>query len=823
LGKDEVMNMLNRYRHAVCLALLIIIAVALIHKVLFFGKVLLPADLLLVMTPWRYHARKLFPEFVRVHAPLLDVIQQYYPWRKFYSESLREGELPLWNPYMFSGTTFVGNGQSAVFYPLNLIFVFMPVDVAFGWFVLIHMLLAAFGTYALLTLWKAHPAPAFVGACSFMLCGFLVAWLNYITILCTAVWLPVCMTAYEYSLRRLERGHSMPCILSATFISSLPLALSALAGHMQMAFYVWFSLLTYALVRCVQDSVCAHKGGLRCLVEVLGRHMLVFIFSLVFALMLSSPQLLPSLELSRMCTRAGQFSYEAVLANSLQPEQWIRLIVPNFFGNYRDGTHWSPFEVFNFIERTGYVGLLPLLLASIGFAFKHPLRPFAISIFIIGFMLATGSPIYLLLGMLPGIQQMVGASRALLLFDFSIALLATLGAQAIMSMRSELSLERKKIFRFVLTPCVVAIALIALSCAYSVSCFWEVITSSPLAGYERWQLLKALLLLVLSCLAIALTLHRRTAKFSSALMIALVVADLFSFAYDLNPSCDRRMVFFWTDSLRWISEHIGKHRVMAIGTDAIKHWMPSNTLMVYRLRDVQGSDSLWTMRYARFLKCVDPDLPGFSLDNLDSQLLDLASVKFFISGAPVKHAKNIKEHHALDMWLYENLDVFPRAFMVTDWLIVNSPQQSFSLVCEADKHGINLLDKAIIELPEQSRQYKLVPPATKRKRGNVIIAFEASNSLMLDATSFGTQVLLIADSYYPGWRAYVDGEPRQLFIADYVFRGLFVPSGRHIVWLSYEPASVLIGVYSACVCVSVFVGIAVVLLFCRRPSSQPAV
>jgi len=815
--------MFNRYRYTVFLALLVIIAVALIHKVLFFGKVLLPADLLLVMTPWRYHAKELFPEFVRVHAPLLDVIQQYYPWRKFYSESLKEGELPLWNPYMFSGATFVGNGQSAIFYPLNLLFVFMPVDVGFGWFVLIHMLIAAFGTYALLTLWRVHSAPAFIGACSFMLCGFLVAWLNYITILCTAVWLPVCVAVYEYSLRRSEQGRSIPHILLAAFLSSLPLALSALAGHMQMAFYVWFSLLIYALVRCIQASVCVREKGLQCVVEVAGQHILFFIFSLVFALMLSSPQLLPSLELSRMCTRAGRFNYDAVLANSLQPEQWIRLIVPNFFGNYRDGTHWSPFEVFNFIERTGYVGLLPLLLASIGCAFKHSLRFFAICIFIIGFMLATGSPIYLLLGMLPGIQQMVGASRALLMFDFSIALLAALGAQAIISMRNERSLERKRILRFILMPCAISVALMILSCAYGMSCFWDVIATSPLAGYERWQLYRASILLILSCFAIAFALHRLTAKLSSAMMIALVVADLFSFAYDLNPSCDRRMVFFWTDSLRWISEHIGRHRIIAIGTDAIKHWMPSNTPMVYRLRDAQGSDSLWTMRYARFLKCIDPDLPGFSLDNLDSQLLDLVSVKFFISGAPIEHAKkNIKELQASDMWLYENLDVFPRAFMVTDWLIVDSPQQSFSLVCEADRHRINLMDKAIIELPERSKQYKLASPTTKHKRGNVTIVLDAPNRLMLDATSFGTQVLVIADSYYPGWRAYVDGEHKPLFIVDYVFRGLFVPSGRHIVWLSYEPTSVLIGVYTACVCMSIFVGVAVLLLLRRYHSSQPA-
>ncbi|MCS7253014.1 MAG: YfhO family protein [Armatimonadetes bacterium] len=820
------------YNHLACIAVLVVIAVALIHHSLIGGKVLLPADLLLVMTPWRYHARQLFPQFRRVHAPLLDVIQQYYPWRKLYSESIRDGELPLWNPYMFSGTTFVGNGQSAIFYPLNFIFVVMPVDLAFGWFVLIHLLIAALGMYALLSLWRIRPPCALIGACAFMLCGFLMAWLNYITLVCTAVWLPTVIAAHEYVLKRVGLKNSLMMAMLWAVLVSVPLALTALAGHMQIAFYVWLAFAIYAAVRCVQCTIDGLKrGGYRAF-DMLLHHIVVSTSAISFALMLSAPQLLPSIELSTMSTRAGEFKYEAVLANSLPPEQWIRLVVPHFFGNYRDGTHWSPFEMFNFIERTGYAGLLTLMLASVGCAFRHPMRPYAVLMLLIGFLLAIGSPVCLLFGMLPGVRQMVGVSRALLIFDFAVAALAAMGAEAIHRAIDFAGSERAKCSgkqkgfqtpaatRLILAPCAIAVAMMAFSTIYGVTCFWEVVTSSDIAGYVQWQICKAALLLSFSCIVLAMLSSHRTRRAFMIAAICLIVADLFSFAYGLHPSCDRRMVFFWTDSLRLVKANVGEYRVMAIGTDAIKHWMPSNTPMVYRLRDVQGSDSLWTARYANFLKCIDADLPGFSLSSPDSQLVDLASVKFFISGAPIEMVaggkpKNVKRFLTHDMWLYENIDVMPRAFMVTNWRIASSPKEALQFIRDGELGKINLRETAIIE--PQGEIASPVLSASKSVRGSAKVLIDGLNKLKLLIRSNGTQMLIVSDAFYPGWRAYIDGKPVPVHISNYAFRGVLIPDGEHSLWLAYEPTSISVGIFTVCIFMAFVCGcvIACKITVCR--------
>ena len=83
--------------------------------------------------------------------PLMwDGMAEFYPWRLFAAESLRAGWIPLWNPHQFCGTPFVANSQSAVFYPLNLLFCVMPVARAFGVSVWLHLRLTGLFLYGFL-------------------------------------------------------------------------------------------------------------------------------------------------------------------------------------------------------------------------------------------------------------------------------------------------------------------------------------------------------------------------------------------------------------------------------------------------------------------------------------------------------------------------------------------------------------------------------------------------------------------------------------------------------------------------------------------------
>jgi len=130
------------------LAILIVVPALLLSRSLFTSRVMLPADMLLLMEPWRSEARGLVPGFQRPQNPMLDPIQQQLPWRTHAAREIRQGTVPLWNPYMFSGTAFVANLQSSIYYPPNFLYCVLPVPQAFEWVAYVHLVLAgllAFG------------------------------------------------------------------------------------------------------------------------------------------------------------------------------------------------------------------------------------------------------------------------------------------------------------------------------------------------------------------------------------------------------------------------------------------------------------------------------------------------------------------------------------------------------------------------------------------------------------------------------------------------------------------------------------------------------
>jgi hypothetical protein len=77
-----------------------------------------------------------------------DVTAQYSFWRSFFASTIVKGEgIPYWNPYVFSGTPFIGNPLSAMFYPFTWLFVIFNPDLVFGWLFFIDVLLIGIFTF----------------------------------------------------------------------------------------------------------------------------------------------------------------------------------------------------------------------------------------------------------------------------------------------------------------------------------------------------------------------------------------------------------------------------------------------------------------------------------------------------------------------------------------------------------------------------------------------------------------------------------------------------------------------------------------------------
>ncbi len=875
--------------------ILLFLPTLLLWSVTFGGKTLVPVDLLLVMSPWRHFAAERFPEFHAVKAPLLDVVQQYFPWRKFYSESLRQGELPLWNPFMFCGTSFVGNGMSAIFYPLNLLFVVMPVETAFGWVAWVHLVLAGIFMFGFLRQFVS-PIAALTGAIVFQLCGFFVAWLAYLPLICTSVWLPAALWAFEMGHGTRDEGRGKQ-ILSA-MLAGFALGMALLAGHPQIGFYVLWAFSVYVILRIVVDWALSTGRW---------RQSLSFGLLTVFCgIAVGAPQLLPLMEMAKISFRSSAETLASAATNRLPFDQFIRLFVPSFFGDWRSGTHlvWD-FARFNFVEKTGYPSVIAFLLATVGaFSLAHKLRTLHLSLrtrfgsagpppseeprtrlsarqeprppgepvprpaslvpllagitFALIGLLASSIPIvhrFMALG-LPGTQAFVGFSRALFLFDFGVAILAAFGIEFLVQhgLHSPTNLtpltphsapisaqqEPRPPNELVPRPAslalfitlIFALLFMAVCVSYGVTVHAGIAFHPLLHDFTMSQIYRCLVFTALGTLSVFFAL--RSVPYASLITIyalpILVAVDLLAFAWSQHPEADKGMAFFETPSIRWLKQRLGSQRFIAVGTDAVKRWTPSNTLMVYGLRDAQGSDSLMTMRIFRFLQTWDANSPlhrAFAVRNFDSPLLDLMAVKYVVAAEPLSadERKSLRLVHAGDLWIYENPDALLRAFVVTRWQWAKSPTEALKQTKspDFDPRKVAILEgtrgvgrgtgKAISQNPRPSSPVPRPVHFTDR-----------INALRIEVDLSQPSALVVADGAYPGWKAFRkrgagrgtrDGNWQELqpLIADYAFRAILLSEGKwQVVWV-YFPSGVVFGLFS---CLMVVSAIAAVLVSTYR-------
>jgi len=394
-------------------------------------RALLPADLLVQFEPWRSHLSEAKLPEVHWDALVWDGIAQFYPWRRFAAESLRGGVIPLWNPYQFCGTPFLANGQSAVLYPLNLLFWLLPVYYAFAWSAWLHLSLTGWFTYRLLRRIGLAPIPALCGCVVWQLNSFTIAWIHLPTVLCTTAWLPAILLMSERALVS-GRGDRRAWVCPPySLAAGLALGLSCLGGHPQMFMYVGLMTAAYVVARGLSRAVATSIVGR------LTRLVRVGAVAGAVGLGLAAAQLLPTLDFLRIAHRAvtiGPESYQAYLGRAFQPVQLAGLLLPHPFGHPGFGTYIGPE---NYADYCLYVGLVALGLAvtAVLVCRTWHARFFglaALASLLVALGTALNWPLY---HWVPGMASAGGPSRFAVLFIFALALLVAMGADRVSKVR----------------------------------------------------------------------------------------------------------------------------------------------------------------------------------------------------------------------------------------------------------------------------------------------------------------------------------------------------------------------------------------------------
>jgi len=739
---------------ALSCAFLVVLSLLFLYQVAFQGKVLLPADLLLLMPPWKAHARQMFPDFHRVYNPMLDVIQQYYPWRLFAAEWMRQDVLPLWNPHMFAGTSFVANGQSAIFYPLNVLFYLMPVKFAFGWTAILHLALIGVGTFGFLRCILRDRVAAVVGATTFMFCGFISAWLEFTTFLCTATWLPTTLYFFERSLPRRENSALLFRFYSGMALTGIALGMSLLAGHLQIGFYVWLTFFAYALFRLSSFALAARRrewGSAASVSWLIGGVAL----AMAIGLAIGAPQWLPVVELTRFNTRAGEFDLKSIWGARLPLKHLLTFLVPNFFGNPVDYNYWGSF---NYIELSGSIGVAALVLWIPALVKLLPGEGaycgqvvFWLVLLLLGLSLAMLTPVYyLFVWCIPGFGQLRGPARALLIIDFAGAVLAAHGVEALLT-------EMKGETRRVLSRSILFIAGLGTALVLAgVLCFSQEFLSDYFFAYGMRQLVLFAVFLMAAVALVQWSLGKVGRRPLPVYLLPLLVAtESFVANFRFNPQLDARSVYFPTDAHRFLQKDRSLFRVLSIGENFI-NWLPSNAPMALGLEDIQGSDSLWTAAYANYLSDIQPGAPTYAWKNYRSPRLDDLNVKYVL--VPPGMNLNPPPGELVfdgDLRIYRRPHAKPRCYLDT-----------FSTVQ--------------VLRPDPNRLEVMIGS---------------------DLTIRGT--LYWSNASYPGWRAFVNGQPTKMEKQSEVIQKVSLPPRSRRVSYFFYPLSVKVGIFMMCLALAV--------------------
>lgn len=350
-----------------------------------------------------------------------DFVTWYFPAHDYAAERWRAGALPLWNPYTDGGMPFAGEADHGSFYPPSLLLHGLTGDrwsLFYGLelFALAHMGLAIAATYGLLRGLGCGAPAALFGGLAYGLGSVFVARAAQVSLVCAQAWTPLVLGA----ARNAFAGRRP---LRSVVVAGASLGLLTLAGSPSTLGVTAVGLAALVAAEALVAPGAAARRAARGLAVVAGVAAL--------GLAIGAVQLLPTLELLRESERAA-YTLADLAEYAVSPASLVMLLVPRFHGAllYDQPSYWGPA---NFVELSGYVGLLPLFLAPL--AFRRARReawPWMI-LALIGLLLALGPHGGLqeiFYRFVPVIGELRTPGRYLQIWALGVAVVAGLGLDA---------------------------------------------------------------------------------------------------------------------------------------------------------------------------------------------------------------------------------------------------------------------------------------------------------------------------------------------------------------------------------------------------------
>jgi len=686
-----------------------------------------------------------------------DPVRQQIPWKQLVIDAEKKFTLPIWNPYNFAGTPLLANFQSGTFYPFNLLFFVLHFSSAWSLLIFLQPLLAGLFLFFYLSNLKLSKAASLLGAIAFSFCGFSIAWMEWGTIISTAMWLPLILLSIDKIVRISDSRFRIPNF-KWPFLFLVSLVFAFFAGHLQTFFYLSIISCVYFLVRFFQHGKRLKMLGL-------------FIILTSLFLVLTVVQWMPTLNFIMLSARNVDLPGWKQAGWFIPWQNLIQFISPDFFGNPATLNYYG---IWNYGEFIGYIGIVPLVMALYALIFRRDKNTF---IFGVAFFLSLIFALPTIFAKLPfklDIPFLATAQPTRLLFitDFSLSVLAAFGLDHFINSKN------KKLIFSVLG--IFGITFIGLW-GFVLVFHGQILLANDLAVAKQNLILPTILFVttLITLSIFILSSHKKLTAALTGLLILITVFDLFRFGWKFEPFTSKQYLFPSTLITSFLQNQKGTFRVMPTDSKIL----PPNFSIMYKLQTLDGYDPLYIQRYGELMTASARNKPDISTpfgfnriitpqDPL-SRTTDLLGVKYVLSLEEIKNPKLTQVFTDGFVKIYENTMAMPRAFFVNTTFLVDSKQQAIDGMFDLN---FPLNKRVVVENVQNKTLFK-----SNWDLGEAKILDYQANKVIININNPGEGFLILTDSYYPNWHAMIDEKETPVYLTDYNFRGIITPKGKHTI------------------------------------------
>jgi hypothetical protein len=713
----------------------------------------------------------------------LDTLLYFWPVYQATAARLADGVLPLWNPYQLCGIPWIATLQAGVFYPPHALYVLLPLHVAFMASNVLHLVLMAVATAIFVRRLGLGAAAALVAAVVFTLRGVVPTLQFSPNHLEAIAWLPVGAIACVELVERPGR-RAMALLAGAT-------GMSLLAGYPQptvYAVYTWATLWAALVLDARPDRRMLVRAGLG------------FAVAVGLGALVAAVQLLPAVELTRLATRApreleerAMFPISAAFTPALIPLRFGAIVgTPSSWG----------------------VAVLALVPAALFATRRRVVAWWAVAFAIATALAALGdlTPAFAAYKRLPGLGWFRNPSRLLTVTELGVALAAAFGLDAIVGPSTA---RRRRIAAVVAVLGAAGLVRLANDGWAPADAFSTVVARAGAVA-------------VAAALAVMARPAARRAGLVALTGLALVEMSTMPWGKLRLPyaASDVARLREHETTLRAIAGTAGHDRVWRHGAALL----PENGLKLptlYGLRAINDYEPLNLARQADVLTYLSEGAitrdrppwlfagevttltppPGIAPPATRRRLIDLMATRFFVvpagsrAGDPalsafIERGGFVMATDGERFKVFANPSAVPRAFVT--YRTRRAPPAAELLPALSRRDFDPLLESFVEGDP--------LPAAPAAPRGHpATFVRDDEAEVELEATLERPGLVVLADSFYPGWHATVDGRPAPILATNHLFRGVPVDAGTHRVRFVYAPASVRIGAVSSALALAVLV------------------